>query len=123
VWRFDRRSPPHRTRSRSPVLAPPPPPPPRRERDYDRDYARDYDRERDYDRGRDREYDRRRRSRSPDRRRTPSPRRMDDRRRDMRGRTPPPVTAVAGDMKNGDRGYDMPRERDRDIPRTPPYDR
>ncbi|KAJ8503268.1 hypothetical protein ONZ45_g3753 [Pleurotus djamor] len=97
VWRYDRRSPPHRSgrdrdrdrdRSRSP---------PRRRDDRDfRERDRDYDR--DYRDSRDRDRDRRRRSRSPDRerRRSPTP----ERRRDDRARTPPPPVDV--DVKKAD---------------------
>ncbi|TFK29121.1 RNA-binding domain-containing protein [Coprinopsis marcescibilis] len=112
VWRYDRRSPPRRTRSRSP------PPPPRRRDPRDRDYdrERDYDRDRDRERDRDRDFDRRRRSRSPDRRRSPTPERRVDRvdsRRDRARTPPPPVTAVAGDreMINKSNG-DVPRDPD-----------
>ncbi|KAM6493309.1 hypothetical protein JOM56_011443 [Amanita muscaria] len=104
VWRYDRRSPPHRSRdrSRSPRRRP--------ERDDRDDRDRDRDRERERDRGdRDRERERRRRSRSPDRRRSPSPeRRRDDR---DKARTPP-----AEDGKKDE------RERERDRAQTPPYD-
>ncbi|KAF6749735.1 hypothetical protein DFP72DRAFT_912555 [Ephemerocybe angulata] len=119
VWRYERRS----------------PPPPRRRGDRSRSPRRD--RDRDYDRDRD-SYRRRSRSRSPPRRRrTPSPdlldaphdrsrrglavderdtrdrySRRDDRDRGDREyerRTPPPVTAVAGDV--GEELRDDLRER------------
>ncbi|KIM61847.1 hypothetical protein SCLCIDRAFT_1215665 [Scleroderma citrinum Foug A] len=101
VWRYDRRSPPHRStrereRSRSP----------RRRSERDSRDDRDRDRDKDTDRRDDRE--RRRRSRSPDRRRSPTPeRRRDDR---DRGRTPP--------ME------DIKKENDRDKARgqTPPFE-
>ncbi|KIM41820.1 hypothetical protein M413DRAFT_18752 [Hebeloma cylindrosporum] len=93
VWRYDRRSPPHRSgrdreRSRSP----------RRRDDRDRD-----------------DRDRRRRSRSPvrDRRRSPSPiRRKDDRDHD-RARTPP----LPGDDKKDIDERDL-----KGRVQTPPYD-
>ncbi|TFK72382.1 hypothetical protein BDN72DRAFT_816189 [Pluteus cervinus] len=103
VWRYDRRSPPHRSgggrdRSRSP----------RRRDDRDRDRERDRERDRDRDPDRNRDRDRRRRSRSPDqRRRSPSPER---RRNDDRARTPPPVD---GDNHKKDIN---------DRAQTPPYD-
>ncbi|RXW14560.1 hypothetical protein EST38_g11294 [Candolleomyces aberdarensis] len=125
VWRYDRdrRSPPpsrRRERSRSPRRSD-------RDRDYDRDRDRDRDRERDRDRDRDRDRNRdrdyRRRSRSPPRRRrspTPDRDRDRDRRRDDRARTPPPVTAIAGDIDVQHKGNgDIGRERDR--AQTPPY--
>lgn len=102
VWRYDRRSPPHRStrereRSRSPRR--------RSERDYRDERDRDTDRGRD---DRDTRDSRRRRSRSPDRRRSPTPeRRRDDR---DRGRTPP-----LDDIKKDD-------DRDRSRAQTPPYD-
>ncbi|KAG6334544.1 hypothetical protein ID866_4541 [Astraeus odoratus] len=97
VWRYDRRSPPHRStrereRSRSP------------RRRVERD-ARD-DRDRDVDRTRD-DRDRRRRSRSPERRRSPTP----ERRRDDRDRARTPVE----DTKKDD-------DRERARVQTPPYD-
>ncbi|KAI6160982.1 hypothetical protein EDD17DRAFT_1482207 [Pisolithus thermaeus] len=104
VWRYDRRSPPHRStrerereRSRSPRR--------RSERDYRDERDRDTDRGRD---DRDNRDSRRRRSRTPDRRRSPTPeRRRDDR---DRGRTPP-----LDDVKKDD-------DRERARAQTPPYD-